>query len=108
MGFYQKFIEICNSTGVTPSRAATNIGISKASVSGWKTGRQSPTDANIAKIADYFGVSPSYFTEEEEEKPSADEGKELPHKYSDWQILAAYEQADERVKAAIRLLLKLE
>jgi transcriptional regulator with XRE-family HTH domain len=107
MSFYQKFIKLCNDAEISPSRAVLNVGISKASVSGWKNGRQKPTDANIAKIAEYFGVSPSYFSEDEE-KPSADNGKEPSRKYSDWQILAAYEQADERVKEAIRLLLKLE
>lgn len=111
MTFYNRFIKLCNDAGLTPSKAATNAGISKAAVSGWKAGRQSPTDANMAKIADYFGVPLSYFTEnldEKEEKLPADTDKELSsNKYSDWQILAAYEKADDNVKEAIRLLLKL-
>jgi transcriptional regulator with XRE-family HTH domain len=105
--FYERFIKLCISRNVTPSTVAQDVGLSKAAVSQWKAGRSKPTDANIAKIAEYFGVSPSYFSEDEE-KPSADNGREPSHKYSDWQILAAYEQADERVKEAIRLLLKLE
>lgn len=108
--FYGKFIKLCNDAGLTPSKAATNAGISKAAVSGWKAGRQNPTDANMAKIADYFGVPLSYFTEsldEKEEKLPVDTDKELSSKYSDWQILAAYEKADDNVKEAILLLLKL-
>ena len=64
----------------------------------------------MAKIADYFGVPLSYFTDnldEKEEKLPVDTDKELSSKYSDWQILAAYEKADDNVKEAILLLLKL-
>lgn len=105
MAFYQQFIKLCNATGISPSRAALNAGLSKTSVNGWKRG-QTPTDKNIAKLAEVFNVPVSYFDEKEEKLP-VDTDKELSPKYSDWQILAAYEKADENVKEAIRLLLKL-
>lgn len=105
MAFYQQFIKLCNETGISPSRAALNAGLSKTSVNGWKRG-QTPTDKNIAKLAEVFNVPVSYF-DEKEEKPPVDTDKELSAKYSDWQILAAYEKADENVKEAILLLLKL-
>lgn len=65
-----------------------------------------PTDKNIAKLAEVFNVPVSYFDEKEEKLP-VDTDKELSPKYSDWQILAAYEKADDNVKEAILLLLKL-
>lgn len=106
MAFYQQFIKLCNETGISPSRAALNAGLSKTSVNGWKRG-QTPTDKNIAKLAEVFNVPVSYFDEKEEKLP-VDTDKELsPTKYSDWQILAAYEKADDNVKEAILLLLKL-
>lgn len=105
MAFYQQFIKLCNETGISPSRAALNAGLSKTSVNGWKRG-QTPTDKNIAKLAEVFNVPVSYFDEKEEKLP-VDTDKELSHKYSDWQILAAYEKADDNVKEAILLLLKL-
>lgn len=105
MAFYQQFIKLCNDTGISPSRAALNAGLSKTSVNGWKRG-QTPTDKNIAKLAEVFNVPVSYF-DEKEEKLHVDNDKELSHKYSDWQILAAYENADDNVKEAILLLLKL-
>ena len=40
--------------------------MSKAAVSGWKNG-SSPRDTQIQKIADYFGVPASYFSEESQE-----------------------------------------
>lgn len=61
--FYKKFIELCNENRVTPSYVGNQIGVSKAAVSGWKTGSM-PRDTQLAKIADYFGVSASYFSEE--------------------------------------------
>lgn len=105
MAFYQQFIKLCNNTGISPSRAALNAGLSKTSVNGWKRG-QTPTDKNIAKLAEVFNVPVSYFDEKEEKLP-VDTDKELSSKYSDWQILAAYEKADDNVKEAILLLLKL-
>lgn len=61
--FYKKFIELCNENRVTPSYVGNQIGVSKAAVSGWKTGSM-PRDTQLAKIADYFGVPFSYFSEE--------------------------------------------
>ena len=105
MAFYQQFIKLCNDTGISPSRAALNAGLSKTSVNGWKRG-QTPTDKNIAKLAEVFNFPVSYFDEKEEKLP-VNTDKELSAKYSDWQILAAYEKADDNVKEAILLLLKL-
>lgn len=64
--FYKKFIELCNSRGVTPSYVGLQVGVSKSAVSGWKNG-SSPRDTQLKKIADYFGVSVSYFSEEDQE-----------------------------------------
>lgn len=65
--FYKRFIELCNSRGVTPSYVGLQVGVSKAAVSGWKNG-SSPRDTQIKKIADYFGVPVSYFSEEAPEE----------------------------------------
>lgn len=76
--FYKKFIELCNENGVTPSYVGNQIGVSKAAVSGWKTGSM-PRDTQLAKIADYFGVPISYFSEETpetEKSPAPDKETE--------------------------------
>lgn len=52
--FYNKFIEQCALKRVSPSKAAENVGLSRAAPSGWKAGAI-PNDANIMKLADYFG-----------------------------------------------------
>lgn len=77
--FYKRFIELCNSRGVTPSYVGLQVGVSKAAVSGWKNG-SSPRDTQIKKIADYFGVPVSYFSEEApetEKAPAPSKGTEV-------------------------------
>lgn len=75
--FYKLYLALCNQKGVTPSFAALQMGISKVSVSHWKSGRNNPTDANLQKIADYFGVTVEYLKGEEKEKPLVNNDKEL-------------------------------
>lgn len=66
MNFYNIFIKLCNDKNVKPVVAAKEIGISKSNVSNWKCRNTQPTDANLQKIADYFGVSVEYFKKEEQ------------------------------------------
>ena len=68
LNFYNKYVSLCNEKGVTPSRAALEMGLSKVAVSNWKSKRNSPTDANLQKIADYFGVTVEYLKGEEQEQ----------------------------------------
>ena len=59
--FYDNFVKACNSRNKAPSAVATDIGISKATVTGWKNG-STPNDATLRKLADYFGISPEELT----------------------------------------------
>lgn len=66
--FYDRFKQLCNNKGVTPSRASAEIGFSKGSVSYWKKKYQEGVDAKpdsytAAKMADYFEVSVDYLLE---------------------------------------------
>lgn len=69
MDFYEKYIALCNEIGKTPSAVALEMGLSKPSVHRWKNGG-SPTDATLAKIASYFGVSVAYLLGKEQKKPT--------------------------------------
>lgn len=70
--FYDNFVRLCNRMGKSPSSVATEIGLSRASVSGWKNGKK-PTDATAMKLADYLGVSVDYLLgNEQKEKPATD------------------------------------
>ena len=65
--FYVNFVKLCNSIGKSPSAVAEEIGVKRSTVTRWKQGK-SITDANLQKVADYFGVSTGYLLGEEEQK----------------------------------------
>lgn len=58
--FYDRFIELCNKKGVSPSKAGLSIGISKTSVTRWKTSGIVPKLDTLNKLAEYFGVTTDY------------------------------------------------
>lgn len=69
--FYDNYVRLCNSVNKSPSAVALEIGISKPTVSRWKSGSK-PNRATLLKIADYFSVNVKCLTEDNEiqEKPA--------------------------------------
>lgn len=57
--FYDQFIELCVRKGISPSRAAVEMGINKSSVTMWKNG-SIPSTPTLNKLSNYFGVSVDY------------------------------------------------
>lgn len=76
MGFYEKYLCLCNSINKSPSAVALELKIGKPSVTRWKNGA-SPRDATVLKIADYFGVTATELMAGvgEQEKAPATEGE---------------------------------
>ena len=56
MNFYEKFVELCEKKGVTPSRVTKEIGIGTANATYWKKG-SIPSVETMLKLAEYFGVT---------------------------------------------------
>lgn len=50
---------------INMTQLANETGVGLSTLSDWKAGRNSPTLKNIEKLADYFGVSASYFFKED-------------------------------------------
>lgn len=67
--FWDNFVALCNEIGKAPNTVARELGISSGAVTGWKKGAE-PQSARLVQIADYFGVSPDYFSEEKEKSPA--------------------------------------
>lgn len=63
MDFYTKVITQCREKGVSRSRMADDIGISRSTPKDWENGQATPRFDTIKKLADYFGVPVTYFTE---------------------------------------------
>lgn len=75
MSFYSNFLKLCSKKNVSPSCAASAIGLSNAAATGWKKGKL-PQDATLQKLADYFDVDVLELIAENDNKP-APEGSEL-------------------------------
>lgn len=74
--FYDKFVQICKSRGVSPSRAAIEAGLSKSTVTKWKTTPDAePTGAAIKKITEYFGITIAELMGEENKKAPTENGE---------------------------------
>lgn len=64
--FYDKYVELCKQKGVTPTAAALEIGLSKATPTKWKRSGATPSSDNLKKIAVYFGITESELLSDEE------------------------------------------
>lgn len=61
--FYDLYCDLCKRKGVTPTRAAVEMGLSKSTPTAWKKQGITPQAAQLQKIADYFNVSIDYLLE---------------------------------------------
>lgn len=62
MTFYERYAELAKEHGIDPcsQKAGELLGISKATISKWKTGNITPKGETIAAISNAFGVSADY------------------------------------------------
>ena len=102
--FYDNYIRLCNSIKKSPSAVALEIGIAKPTVNRWKHGSR-PTDATLGKIAAYFGVSKDELLGKEQKETPTPKGE---RKYTNEQVIAALDVADEAIVEAVLLLLKVK
>jgi len=71
--FYDLYLDLCKKNNVSPTKAALDIGISKATPSTWKKRGLTPQGDTLNKIASYFGVSIDYLLGKAEKAPINDE-----------------------------------
>jgi transcriptional regulator with XRE-family HTH domain len=45
---------------ITQGEVATGIGVTVAAYSRWETGQRVPREEDVAKLAEFFGVTPAY------------------------------------------------
>ena len=57
--FYDRFIQLCKEKGVSPSKAAAEMGMNRSIVTFWKKGTIPKMDT-LNRIATYFDVSVDY------------------------------------------------
>ena len=61
MTFYETFVSMCNRKGVKPTRVMEELGMSRSTLSYWRTRNSVPSDAVLLRLADYFGCDVNLF-----------------------------------------------
>ena len=62
MEFYKKVNALCREKGISITTLASELGFSKATPTNWKKMKKPPRAENAKKIAEYFNVSVSELT----------------------------------------------
>lgn len=94
--FYDKFLELCNQKNKAPSVVADELGFARSSITKWKSGA-TLRSANLKRVADYFGVPVSYFSEEDRET----EKSPMPNDIGEENILRMYRSLSTEEKGAL-------
>ena len=94
--FWDKYFALCSKIGKSPNAVAKEIGISSGTLTGWKKHNKVPLDMTIKKVADYFGVPVSYFSEEAPETEKAP----MPVDIGEENILRMYRSLSTEEKGA--------
>lgn len=95
--FWDKYFALCSKIGKSPNAVAKEIGISSGTLTGWKKHNKVPLDMTIKKVADYFGVPVSYFSEEAPETEKAP----MPNDIGEENILRMYRSLSTEEKGAL-------
>ena len=104
--FYNNFLKACNLVGKAPTTVLSEAGISKSANTRWQNG-ENPTPANVMKLSDYFGISPSDLTGETRLKTSKGEVvRDGDISAEAMTVARAYDRADQRAKDMVRLALE--
>lgn len=64
---YEKFSKLLQDYGVSAYKVSKETGISQSVFSEWKRGKSQPKLDKLRKIADFFNVPITYFTENSDE-----------------------------------------
>lgn len=64
MSFYDKVNQLCRSRGISITALAVELGFSKGTPTNWKSMKRPPRAENVKKLADYFEVPVSYFSDD--------------------------------------------
>lgn len=77
--FFDRYVELCKTTGETPNSVAKIIGASSGSVTAWKNGTE-PRYSTVLKIAEHFSVSVDYLLGKENKKaPTVSDERQVNH-----------------------------
>ena len=67
---YEIYCKLRDKNGKKDADVAKATGITKSTFSDWKSGRRTPKNEKLQKIADYFGVTVDYLMTGKKEEPN--------------------------------------
>lgn len=73
--FFDIFCDLCNRKGISPNKAAGEIGLSNSITTKWKKTGATPGGDTLHKIAAYFGVTTDYLLGKEKAPTVSSERK---------------------------------
>lgn len=106
--FYDRFVQLCVERNISPSRAAIEAGLSKSTVTKWKTTPDSePTGTALKKLAEYFGITIAELMGEETENAPAGIGKGDVLDEVDVAFYGEYKELNEDDKETVRSMVRV-
>ena len=106
--FYDKFVQVCKTRGISPCRAATEAGLSKSTVTKWKTTPDAePTGAAIKKITEYFDITIAELMGEENKKAPTANGERDILDDVDVAFYGDFKELNEDEKETVRDMVRL-
>jgi len=100
--FFDSVQSLCDKKGISISKLALDLKISKSNITNWKNGSRPRAD-KLEKISDYFGVSVDYLLgNEQKNKPANGELYKLSDREKEM-LLAFRAQSKEVQDAALRV-----
>ena len=102
--FYDLYCALCDSKGVSPTRAALDIGISKSLPTSWKNSGTKPKSEILNKIAVYFNVSVDYLLGNEKSAQAAEGVDADTIDFSNLRNADGTPVSDEKMKIIMRIL----
>ncbi len=102
---YEKFNKLLQDNGITAYHVSKETGIAQTTFSEWKRGKSQPKLDKLQKIADFFDIPITYFTEDNESVEC--EPCKTYLTTEEKEILNLYDQLSEEKKEILIKLLKL-
>ncbi len=102
--FYDEFINLCASRGISKQKACIDCGISRTAWNKWRNGGL-PNGATIGRLAEYFGVTSDFLLGGTETEKAPTPESELSKVAID--VAKAYDKATDKQKQMVRLALDM-
>lgn len=104
--FFDIFCELCAKRGISPNKAAGEIGLSNSITTKWKKTGATPGGDTLHKIAAYFSVSTDYLLGKEK-APTPKDGRKIDLKDVDVGFYGDYMELSEDDKETVRDMVRV-